>query len=207
MQMQGQQIQQMAQAMDQASSVIQELQKKLEEKNDTVKAEASTAIKEIQLAQSNLKNEAIKLDADRQVFAKDKEMAKMQSQMDLFDAKKQFESEMENKNDVQIQQVLEHLSKIIQDGQSMLAQEIATGNKQTADALRIVANAVQENTKVVTQAVGESGKAALETQKKNEEAMTNLVKLVKAPRKKKLEYDNKGDPIGSIETIDIGTLQ
>lgn len=70
--MQGQQIQQMSAAMDQAGKVIQDLQSQLNEKGNTVKAEAQSAMKEIQLAQEKLKNEAATIQAEKQLLEKDK---------------------------------------------------------------------------------------------------------------------------------------
>jgi hypothetical protein len=45
-------------------------------------------------------------------------------------------------------------------------------------------------------------------QEQNAKLMEQLIKLVQAPRKKEIRYDSKGEPIGSIETIDTqGPMQ
>lgn len=70
-----------------------------------------------------------------------------------------------------------------------------------AKAVESVVQRQEETTKVVQQLA--QGQAS------NEKLMRQLIQLVQAPRKREPKYNDKGDMVGSVETLDIppGTIQ
>lgn len=86
MQADAQQIQQMSAAMDQAHSVIQDLQVQVEEKNTIVKSEAQVAMQEIKAAQVQLKAQADILAAKEREIADAKRIAQLEIQLQTLQA-------------------------------------------------------------------------------------------------------------------------
>lgn len=76
MQQSAQQIQQMSAAMDQAAQVIQDLQSQINQKDESVKAEAQKAMAEIRAAQAALSSDAEALKAQEEaIAARERELA------------------------------------------------------------------------------------------------------------------------------------
>jgi hypothetical protein len=79
---QEQQMQAMAQAMDQAGAIIKDLQAQLEVKNDDVKDEAKLAMAEIKAAQADLERRAVQLDSARTELEQAKRIASLELQLE-----------------------------------------------------------------------------------------------------------------------------
>ncbi len=85
---------------------------------------------------------------------------------------------------------------------------------QMEEALtQAVEKVVQEQvktSKALEQQAAEQQKAIdklLQAQEQNAALMKQLIRIAQAPREKKLQYDKNGDPIGSVETVNVSTLQ
>lgn len=177
--MMGQQIQQMSAAMDQAGKVIQDLQAQINEKNNTVKAEAQSAMKEIQLAQEKLKNQANELNNEKQILAKDRQIAQLQLKLDLEEAVKQVsetsrssEEESGQEDDKKENAALSELAKAIEQGQMVMAK------------------ALEQNTQVLAQ-----------LQSLTVDALEDMAEAVSAPRNITLQRDKSGVAIGARSIV------
>jgi hypothetical protein len=179
MQMHGQQIQQMAQAMEQASGLIQELHKKLEEKNDTVKAEASSAIKEIQLAQEKLKNQADSISTEKQLLAKDKQIAQLQLKLDLEDAMKTVQSEKEAEKEVEKEEK----------------------DESSGEEIRLLAEAISQGQEAMAKALAQNTQTLAQLQALTVDALEDMSDALSAPRDIKLQHDKSGRTIGAKSVI------
>lgn len=179
--MQGQQIQQMAAAMDQAGKVIKDLQSQISEKNDTVKAEAKSAMSEIQLAQEKLKNQANELNNEKQNFAKDKRIAQLELQLEfqdkstkLAEATKATEETSKEEDDMAIQETLNALNESIQKGQEMIAEMIKKQGESIAQLQTVTITAL--------------------------ESMEDVAETISAPRKITVQRDKSGKIQGATST-------
>lgn len=179
--MMGQQIQQMSAAMDQAGKVIKDLQSQISEKNDTVKAEAKSAMSEIQLAQEKLKNQANELNNEKQNFAKDKRIAQLELQLEfqdkstkLAEATKATEETSKEEDDMAIQETLNALNESIQKGQEMIAEMIKKQGESIAQLQTVTITAL--------------------------ESMEDVAETISAPRKITVQRDKSGKIQGATST-------
>lgn len=81
LQAQEQQIQEMTQAMEKAASMIQELQAKVEQKDTQAQDKAALLLQQIDAAKAELQAESAAVAADRQLLAKDVQIAKLQLEL------------------------------------------------------------------------------------------------------------------------------
>lgn len=152
-QMMGQQMQQMSEGIDHATKVIQDLQAQLNDKNNTAQAEAKSAIKEIQLAQSNLKNEAEKLNNDKLLFQKDQKIAQLQLKLDLEDAVKTVKAEKEVEKEVETETEdtrLTELAQAIENGQMVLAKALEQNTQVLAQLQELTVTAIEDMAEAVS---------------------------------------------------------
>lgn len=140
-QAQGQQIQQMSQAMDQAGKVIQDLQGQLDDKNNAVQTEAEKAMADIKAAQAALKHQADMLAAKERELAAAQRIAELEIQLA---ASGEAETQSEPAQQAQPSQPAINLQMGTDQAMSGLAQTILRGQ----DAL---AQALQQNTQVLAQ--------------------------------------------------------
>jgi hypothetical protein len=179
---QGEQIQKMAAAMDQAHSVIKDLQDQVNQKTNTVQEQAKAAMSEIKAAKAELELKAqqiaaakSELDAKQAMLQKDVSIAKMTLQLDGAELQKQHVEEItkvQEERSASEEHALEALAKAIEEGQKAMAE------------------ALQKNTVAVTQ-----------IQNLTVDAIEDMADAISAPRKIQLEKGKDGKTIGATSTI------
>jgi hypothetical protein len=156
---QGQQIQQMAQAMDQAGKVIQDLQSQVDAKNDEVQNEAKAAMAEIKAAQQELKSQAAAIDHKERALADAVRIAELELQLANAQASTEQEGESEGKESAKMQhpmsitvpsndEAVRALAEVVRQAQQTMVsaleqntQALAQMQSLTVDALEDLADA------------------------------------------------------------------
>lgn len=143
---QGQQIQQMAQAMDQAGKVIQDLQGQVNDKNTKVQGETKTAMAQIQLAQEKLKSQADQISFDSESLKKDQQIAQLQLELWQEGAMKavQESKAVETPPEQDVQQALMALAQAVSTGQQAMAKSLEQNTQVMAQLQELTVAALDE---------------------------------------------------------------
>jgi Phage P22-like portal protein len=175
---QGQQIQKMAAAMEQAHAVIKDLQEQLNQKSEVVKSEAKVAMTEIKVAKQELENQAKDIKTQESLFEKNKRIAKLEFELEVAKAADQLSA----KN--------EELSK--------KNEEVETKQEERVDeALLAVAKAIEEGQKTVAEALSKNIQTVAELQSITVEAVEDMADAISAPRKIQLQKGKDGRTVGA----------
>jgi len=180
---QGEQIQKMAAAMEQAAQVIQDLQGQVDQKNTQVQDQAKIAMSEIKAAKSDLDAQGSDIDNKRTVFAKDVQIAKLELQLseraalDRVSAEAEAEKPEPEEDDMRTQEAIQALTDAVLQSQQATAQ------------------ALQQNTLAVSQLQQITFNAF--------ESLEDMAECVAAPRSIKLQRDKDGRAEGAISTIQL----
>jgi hypothetical protein len=162
---QGQQIQKMAGAMDQAHNVIKDLQQQVNDKSTAVQAEVKAAIAEISTHKKDLEAKAKDIDVKEKFLVKEARIAQLELDLRTAQALEKIEDEKE---------------KASTDLQSQ-----AEGNKAENDgnmALTAMAKAITEGQKTVAKALEQNTKALAQMQSMTVEALEDLADAAGATR-------------------------
>jgi hypothetical protein len=170
---QGQQIQQMAAAMEQAHKVIQDLQSQVEEKHQTVQLEAGKAMAEIKSAQKDLKYQADILQAKERELQDTKRMAQLELDLSTLRSTCAIEDAAEKaKTEAQ-------------------ASKEADDSKENT-AMAALADAVKKNGESLAKSLQQNTATLAQLQEMTVEALEDLAEATGAQRNITMKKDSSG---------------
>lgn len=160
MDQQGQQIQQMAGAMDQASDVIKDLQRQLDDKNTAAQDQVKIAMSEIKAAKADLDAQAQQIAADKAALAQAAEIASLKLQLQAAQASEAGRAEAETRavtpapapaapQPMQItipsnDQALQSLAKVIEQSQAAMVAAVEQSSQSTAQLQSLTVDALED---------------------------------------------------------------
>jgi hypothetical protein len=177
---QQEQIQQLTQGVQQATGVINDLQAKVEAKDNAMQQEAKLAMANIGKAETNLKAEATSLQADRQLFAKDVQIAELNRQL-------QASNEAGAKAEQQAAEVVAQPART-DEAINNLGQMFAQSQQQMAQTMAQVA-----------QVLAQLQQLSLATL----EGIEEVAASVTSPRQITLQRDPNGRALGATSSVQI----
>jgi hypothetical protein len=178
---QGQQIQQMADAMDQASKVIKDLQGQLDEKNTKVQDEAGKAIAEIKAAQAGLKAQADAIAAQQKELEDAKTIASLEIQLQAAQAQ-QDSADNAEPADTTPQPAQPPMQLVIPSNDEALK----ALSESVAKSQEALANVIAQNTQTIAQ-----------LQSLTVDAIEDMADAIAAPRDIKLQRGADGRTTGA----------
>ena len=184
---QGQQIQKMAAAMEQAGKVIEDLQSQVQEKNDLVQAEAKTAMAEIKSAQKDLKYQADSVKSQERELQDTKRIVQLELQLEQVKSVKELEA-------------------IAKASQETKAQEDDEMNKQAIEALAALQSALETGQKMLADQLERQAKMLATMNEATLEALDEVAEAALAKREITLHRDKAGKPIGAT-SVPTETIQ
>ena len=179
---QGQQIQKMASAMDQAHNVIKDLQDQVNQKNTEVQSTVKAGIAEIDSHKKDLETTSKEIDFKKQTLAKDVRIAQLELDLRTLQAMEKIEDEKEK---AQVE---------VQAKSDMNAEEADSGMKQMCDVLdksqTAIAEALTKNTQVLAQ-----------LQTLTVDALSEMADAISAPREIAVKKGKDGTTTARSVTV------
>jgi hypothetical protein len=185
---QGEQMQQMAGAMEQASSVIQDLQGQVDEKNTAVQEQAKAAMAEIKAAQAGLQAQADEIDAKKELFERDVRIAQLE---------------------LKLQQQTQQAALAKQE-QAVMSKPESPKDESGRGSDEAMAQTVSQSQEAIAAALQQTTQAIAQLQQLTVnvlEGLDEVAEIVAAPREIVLQRDESGAAIGARSTVQLSEGQ
>jgi len=178
---QAQQIQQLAGAAEQATSVIKDLQEQLDTKNTVAQDQVKIAMSEIKAAKAGLDAQAADIDSKKQLFAKDVRIAQLELQFE------------QHSNEMKLNDTLK-------------AHEEATAIEKEAEPKEddgALAKVLEQSQKAMVDALKQNTATLAQLQSLTVEAIEDMADAIAAPRDINLKIGKNGRPTGATSVAII----